>query len=71
MAVNLISGSSFDKQILQRLYLQITYIQKQIERNLEPAWNYYSHTHLVESIFMLLLLVNKLCLANEFKFILV
>ena len=53
--------------IYWRLRLQSTYKQKQIDRNLEPAWNYYCHTHLVEGIFMLLLLVNKVVLSQRIQ----
>ena len=67
MAVDLILRFSFDKQIflfIENLYLQSTYKQFQIKRNIESVWNYYSHNHLVEGIGMLLLHVNKIALSR-------
>ena len=61
LAVDLILRFSFKKQILYllKIILANTYKQKQIKTNLEPTGNYYSHTLLVEGIFMLLFLVNR------------
>ena len=69
MEFNLISRFSFDKQILYLLKIIFAkHLQTEaVERNLEPTWNYYNHTHLVEGIFMLLLLVNKVVLSQPIQ----